>query len=106
MLTQTTLDFCATRRLGAIHAARLEHSPRLRASLALLMAASARGEKISTRQWLMHPDSRTCNPHTDKAELLANGIAVQHEQQGRIHYYWIERAALPDARARLRKAAL
>jgi len=89
------------KKLGKIHAARLENSPRLRASLRILILHSARGEKITTRSWQRYPGNITCNPHTDKAELLWNGIDVQHEQQGRLHYYWIKAADLPAARRRL-----
>ena len=72
-------------RLGRIHAARLEHSPRLQRLLALLQD----GQRHSTRDCVMQAHVMAVSAAV--TELRANGIPVQCEQIGRgLWEYWLQ----------------
>ncbi len=80
-MAQETLPF----RMGKIHAARLETSPRLQRVLALL----ERGGRYSTRDIVMQAEVMAVNSAI--SELRANGITVHSECVGRGRYeYWID----------------
>lgn len=67
------------RQAGIIHYAKLKNSQRLQRGLAALKRAGKRG--LTTREWQTRAD--ICNPHTDSAELKANGIRITCTPEGR-----------------------
>lgn len=75
-MNQTLLDFRPT-RMGRIHAARLENSPRLQRLLALLRD----GQRHSTRDIVMRAQIMAVSAAI--TELRANGIGVNSECIGR-----------------------
>jgi len=83
-MTQTELSFAPV-RLGKIHAAKLERSPRLQRFLAVL---SQHPEGISTLD-LQHR-AGVCNAHSCASEVRANGIGVTVWQERGIYFYKME----------------
>lgn len=76
-----------------MNAARLSNSPRLRRTLDVLRAHPDGLTTMALMQW-----TGSCAPHSDCAELRANGIAVSCTYQGmrdgrRIYRYKVEEAA-------------
>ena len=84
IMNQSTIEF-TPKRLGHIHAARLETSERLQRVLALL----EQGGRYTTREIVMMAHVMAAS--TAVAELRANGIDVQCRCIGRGRFeYWLE----------------
>jgi len=96
-MPQATLEFKPA-RMGRIHAARLENSPRLQRLLAYLQD----GCRHTTLDIVTN--ARICAVNSAVCELRCNGIEIACEPIARgIYTYWMPPDALDTARRRLEK---
>jgi len=85
MSTQGSLFDARSSRTGRMHAARLEHSPRLQRVLAVLQ--EARGTKLSTRDIIER--AQVCAVNSCIDELRENGHDVRCQRGRSVWLYWL-----------------